>query len=225
MFADYQSYYNKAVAIKSNLELLQKQKETLIVNKQDIVDKMRDTIKCIDTYEKAIDYLKQIIESLSKSQIEHLEALINSALTTIFFDQTYSVDLVITELRNTNNLQIMFNKIDESGNRITSKIIDNGFGVQSIIGFVLQVYFIMYHKLFPILFLDEAFSTLSDDYIPYLKSLINSLSDKYGFIFVLITHDTRFMEIADRTYRVKEGKVFLDLLGRGLNETGKTSAS
>jgi hypothetical protein len=98
------------------------------------------------------------------------------------------------------------------------EIDDNGFGVQSIIGFVLQIYFIIYHKLYPVLFLDEAFSTLSLEYIPYLKSLINSLSEKYNFIFVLITHDTRFMEISDKTYKVKDGKVFLDTLIGGTNE-------
>lgn len=219
MFEEYQDYFNRAIAMKSNIELLKSQKEEMLITKQESLDKMKGLVHEINTYEKAIEYLKQIIEGLSRSQIEHLENLINSALSTIFFDQNYSVDLVITELRNTNNLQIVFNKIDENGNKIQSKIDDNGFGVQSIIGFVLQIYFIIYHKLYPVLFLDEAFSTLSLEYIPYLKSLINSLSEKYNFIFVLITHDTRFMDISDKTYKVKEGKVFLDTLIGGLNES------
>jgi len=219
MFEEYQDYFNRAITMKSNIELLKSQKEEMLITKQEALDKMKGLVHEINTYEKAIEYLKQIIEGLSRSQIEHLENLINSALSTIFFDQNYSVDLVITELRNTNNLQIIFNKIDENGNKIQSKIDDNGFGVQSIIGFVLQIYFIIYHKLYPVLFLDEAFSTLSLEYIPYLKSLINSLSEKYNFIFVLITHDTRFMEISDKTYKVKEGKVFLDTLIGGLNES------
>ena len=219
MFEEYQDYFNRAITMKSNIELLKNQKEEMLITKQEALDQMKGLVHEINTYEKAIEYLKQIIEGLSRSQIEHLENLINSALSTIFFDQNYSVDLVITELRNTNNLQIVFNKIDENGNKIQSKIDDNGFGVQSIIGFVLQIYFIIYHKLYPVLFLDEAFSTLSLEYIPYLKSLINSLSEKYNFIFVLITHDTRFMEISDKTYKVKEGKVFLDTLIGGLNES------
>lgn len=223
MFEEYQNYYNKAITIKSALDLLKKQHESLIITKQEALNQMQGLIKEIDTYEKAVEYLKQIIEGLSRTQIEHLEALINSALSTIFYDQKYSVDLVITELRNTNNLQIIFNKEDENGVVVKSKITDNGFGVQSIIGFVLQVYFIIYHKLYPILFLDEAFSTLSLEYIPYLKSLINSLAEKYNFIFVLITHDTRFMEISDKTYKVKEGKVFLETLIGGVNEASKNT--
>lgn len=59
------------------------------------------------------------------------------------------------------------------------------------------------------MFLDEAFSNLSQQYLPYLRALINDLRDKYQFIFVLITHDPRLKEIADKTYEVNMGEVKL----------------
>ena len=36
---------------------------------------------------------------------------------------------------------------------------------------------------------------------------MDELAKKYGFIFVLITHDTRFFDIADKTYLVNKGEV------------------
>lgn len=209
MLENYSQYFNKAIQVKSNTELLMKQYEQAKLDKEKLSDDLRDTIKKEKTYEEAVDLMKKIVESMSTSQIEHLQNLINSALETIFFDRQYSVDLVVTELRNTNNLQILLSETNEDGTVVKTKLADNGYGVKSIIGFILQVYFIIYHKEYPVLFLDEAFGTLSSQYVPYLKVLMDELAKKYGFIFVLITHDTRFMDVADKTYLVDKGKVTL----------------
>ena len=209
MLENYSRYFNKAIQVKSNTELLMKQYEQAKLDKEKLSDDLRNTIKKEKTYEEAVDLMKKIVESMSTSQIEHLQNLINSALETIFFDRQYSVDLVVTELRNTNNLQILLSETNEDGTVVKTKLADNGYGVKSIIGFILQVYFIIYHKEYPVLFLDEAFGTLSSQYVPYLKVLMDELAKKYGFIFVLITHDTRFMDVADKTYLVDKGKVTL----------------
>lgn len=209
MLENYSQYFNKAIQVKSNTELLMKQYEQAKLDKEKLSDDLRNTIKKEKTYEEAVDLMKKIVESMSTSQIEHLQNLINSALETIFFDRQYSVDLVVTELRNTNNLQILLSETNEDGTVVKTKLADNGYGVKSIIGFILQVYFIIYHKEYPVLFLDEAFGTLSSQYVPYLKVLMDELAKKYSFIFVLITHDTRFMDVADKTYLVDKGKVTL----------------
>ena len=209
MLENYSQYFSKAIQVKSNTELLIKQYEQAKLDREKLSDDLRNTIKKEKTYEEAVDLMKKIVESMSTCQIEHLQKLINSALETIFFDRQYSVDLVVTELRNTNNLQILLSETNEDGTVVKTKLVDNGYGVKSIIGFILQVYFIIYHKEYPVLFLDEAFGTLSSQYVPYLKVLMDELAKKYGFIFILITHDTRFMDVADKTYLVDKGKVTL----------------
>ena len=218
MFDNYQYYFNKAITTKSNIEMLEHQYKESLNEIKLTGDELKELIKKEKNYEYAVDLMKKIIEGMSKSQISHLENLINSALETIFFDRQYSVELVITELRNTNNLQIILNEVLDDGSVIKTKLDDNGFGVKSVIGFILQVYFILYHHEYPILFLDEAFTQLSKQYLPYLKSLISDLADKYGFIFVLITHDTDIMSLSDRTYLVNQGKVTLYNELGGINE-------
>jgi DNA repair exonuclease SbcCD ATPase subunit len=212
MIDNYNALYNKAIQIKSKYDTIQNQLDNRIEYKKELVNKLEDTIHTQTTYEKAISYMKEIIDALSRTHINHLEKLLNSAVETIFFDKVYRIEFEVSEYRNSNNLTIYLIETLEDGSEIKTDIKDNGFGIKTIIGFILQVYFIIYNKLSPILFIDEGFSSLSQVYIPYLKSLLDSLKEKYGFIFVLVAHDPRFIDLADKTYEVKNGEVKLKIL-------------
>ena len=209
MFDNYQYYFNRAITKKSTLEMLITQHEQTLRDKKQSEECLKNLILKESQYELAVDLMKKIIEGMSQSQINHLEVLINSALETIFFDRKYFVELQVTELRNTNNLQILLNEVNDNGELIKTDIKSNGFGVQSIIGFILQLYFILYYKQYPVMFMDEAMTQLSKQYLPYFKILINDLAEKYNFIFVLVTHDRDIMELSDRTYEVVKGDVRL----------------
>ena len=204
----YQSLYNKAIVKKSNIELQLQQLDDAKQNYNQSLVELQKILQDQHTYEQSIDILKKMMDNLSRSQINHLSDLLNSSVQSIFFDRQYSIELQITELRNQNQLKILLHE-DTPDGHIVSDINDNGYGLKGIIGFILQCYFIIYYKQEPILFLDEAFGNLSSQYLPYLKSLIVSLTNKYGFRFVLITHDERLMEMADRTYQVRLGNVKL----------------
>lgn len=204
----YDSLYNKAIVKKSNLELQQAQLDTLKEKYNTSLKELQQMLQDQHTYEQSIEILKRMMDQLSRSQINHLTDLLNSSVQSIFFDRQYSIELQVTELRNQNQLKILLHE-DTPDGHIVSDINDNGYGLKGIIGFILQCYFIIYYKQEPILFLDEAFGNLSSQYLPYLKALVNSLTNKYGFRFVLITHDERLMELADRTYRVTLGEVKL----------------
>lgn len=204
----YQTLFNKAIVKKSNIELQLQQQEDRKQQYNESLLQLQKLLQDQQTYEQSIDILKKMMDNLSRSQINHLSDLLNSSVQSIFFDRQYSIELQITELRNQNQLKILLHE-DTPDGHVVSDINDNGYGLKGIIGFILQCYFIIYYKQEPILFLDEAFGNLSSQYLPYLKSLIVSLTNKYGFRFILITHDERLMELADRTYRVRLGEVKL----------------
>ena len=204
----YQTLFNKAIVKKSNIELQLQQQEDRKQQYNESLIAIQKMLQDQQTYEQSIDILKKMMDNLSRSQINHLSDLLNSSVQSIFFDRQYSIELQITELRNQNQLKILLHE-DTPDGHVVSDINDNGYGLKGIIGFILQCYFIIYYKQEPILFLDEAFGNLSSQYLPYLKSLIVSLTNKYGFRFILITHDERLMELADRTYRVRLGEVKL----------------
>ena len=209
MIENYSALYNKAIQVKSKYETLQNQLNSRKEKKIELTNLMSSKIHRQMVYESAISYMKEIIDLLSRTHIDHLEKLLNSAVSTIFFDKNYSVRFEVSEYRNSNCLSINLIETLDDGTEIVTDIKDNGFGIKTIVGFILQIYFILYHKLSPILFIDEGFSSLSDQYIPYLRSLLNSLKEEYGFIFVLIAHDLRFIQIADLRYEVHNGEVKL----------------
>lgn len=209
MIENYNALYNKAIQIKSKYNTIQNQLEQKQKQKQDLLDEMNISLQKQLVYENAISYTKELLDLMSRSQIKHLEELLNSAVSTIFFDKNYRIEFEISEYRNSNCLTIYLIESLSDGTEIKTDIKDNGFGIKTIIGFVLQIYFIIFNKLSPVLIADEAFSALSDIYIPYLRSLLVSLTEKYNFIFILVSHDPRFIDIADKIYRVNNGEVKL----------------
>lgn len=209
MIENYNALYNKAIQIKSKYNTIQNQLEQKQKQKQDLLDEMNESLQKQLVYENAISYTKELLDLMSRSQIKHLEELLNSAVSTIFFDKNYRIEFEISEYRNSNCLTIYLIESLSDGTEIKTDIKDNGFGIKTIIGFVLQIYFIIFNKLSPVLIADEAFSALSDIYIPYLRSLLVSLTEKYNFIFILVSHDPRFIDIADKIYRVNNGEVKL----------------
>lgn len=209
MIENYNALYNKAIQIKSKYETIEAQLNNREIEKEQLTDNMKNLLHKQMIYEDAISYMKELIDALSRTHINHLEKLLNSAVTTIFFDRKYRIQFEVSEYRNSNCLSIYLIETQEDGLEIKTDIKDNGFGIKTIIGFILQVYFILYHKLSPIIFIDEGFSNLSLQYIPYLRSLLTSLKEEYGFIFVLVSHDPRLIDIADQTYEVKNGEVRL----------------
>ena len=209
MIENYNALYNKAIQIKSKYETIEAQLNNREIEKEQLTDNMKNLLHKQMIYEDAISYMKELIDALSRTHINHLEKLLNSAVTTIFFDRKYRIQFEVSEYRNSNCLSIYLIETQEDGLEIKTDIKDNGFGIKTIICFILQVYFILYHKLSPIIFIDEGCSNLSLQYIPYLRSLLTSLKEEYGFIFVLVSHDPRLIDIADQTYEVKNGEVRL----------------
>lgn len=77
-----------------------------------------------------------------------------------------------------------------------------GGGVASVTGFLLRVIFIMLNNAPRILFLDEAFAQVSENYEPRLAEFIDTLCTDYGLRIVLVTHSQNpvWSEVADAVY-------------------------
>ncbi len=209
MLNEFELYYNKALSLDSKYKTLLAQLDFVKNQKTDLIKQMDDAHKDLNIYEASIEYMKKIIDVLSRKHINHLEKLLNSAVQTIFYDKDYSIEFEISEYRNNNNLSIYLVETLDDGSTIKTDIKNNGFGLKSIIGLILQVYFILYHNQAPILIMDESLSAISTNYIEYVRELIKSLSDEYGFYFILVNHDPRWNDLADRVYEMKNGELKL----------------
>jgi DNA repair exonuclease SbcCD ATPase subunit len=81
-----------------------------------------------------------------------------------------------------------------------------GGGPSDTIGFMLKLLVIIFHgrdRVRPVLFLDESFSHLSEEYLPAMSQVIRKFVDELGndLQIVLVTHQPQFVEVADVAYR------------------------
>lgn len=99
-----------------------------------------------------------------------------------------------------------------SGVDVTSDIMSShGGGPSDVIGFILKLLIILFKskaKVRPVLFLDESFAHLSEEYLPLMGQLIRKFCDVEGVQVCLVTHQSEFLDHADMAYRfTKQGSV------------------
>jgi DNA repair exonuclease SbcCD ATPase subunit len=80
-----------------------------------------------------------------------------------------------------------------------------GGGVAAVAGFLLQaVLVLLLPNTTPLLFLDESFSQVSEEYRPALSQFIKELTERTDLQVVLVTHSDEFVTDADRVYRFSQ---------------------
>jgi hypothetical protein len=95
----------------------------------------------------------------------------------------------------------------DGGIEVTSGIIGaHGGGPADVIGFMLKLLVVIFHgkdKVRPVIFLDETFSHLSDEYLPAMAQVIRKFVDELGadLQLVLVTHQKDFADVADVAYK------------------------
>lgn len=135
------------------------------------------------------------------------EQLISYGLTLVFGDRFKQFRLNAGIERN----QVVLNptlvfEVD-NGVEVTSEIMGaHGGGPADVIGFMLKLLVIIFNgkdRVRPILFLDESFSHLSEEYLPAMSQVIRKFVDELGndLQIVLVTHQPQFTEVADVAYR------------------------
>lgn len=209
------------------LEDIAKQRKAIYAERERSLDRTQREIEQIDsqvleqlalkdTYTKSMETLKQMLDDLSLGRLKGIESFLNYAMSNVFFDKNYSVEFEIGEFRGAKTLDIYLIDRKQETNAdgdvveevIKANIKDSvGGGVRTVVGFMLQVFFILLNGLRPIMFMDESLSMLSSAYLEKFYGLVDMLCEKHGLSLLLITHDARFYSVARRIYKVVDGEV------------------
>lgn len=187
-------------SIKTSLENNQASIRTL--NNQ-----IQDYISNRDLLENSKPYIDDLIDKFSETALKRLEDLLSLGLARIFQDRDYSVEIRVSEKRSAKCAELYL--IDD-GHAFLMRDSCVAGGILVVVGFLIQVFYVANLDLAKILFLDEALSNISTQYLPNFFSFVKELSVQIGLTVVLITHDTRFLEYADRIYKVANGTYILD---------------
>lgn len=204
----YQSVKDKSIRTISNFNALDEQVSAINNSILTNTNKVSDLTSSKVLLDNSLNVFRTLLDRLSQEHINQLTTLLTNALQTIFFDRDYRVEVEVLDKRSSKTLNFFLIETLETGEIIKSPFQDSiGGGILAVIGFILQVFYLSFLNKSPIIFIDEGFSQVSTQYIPYLMSFINELSITKSFIMVLISHDPRLNPYSNNTYHVNRGTV------------------
>lgn len=170
-------------------------------NHRDCLVKKEKDLKVIQ--ESAV-YYKRSQDILYEKSVGALRDLINSALSFVFYDKRYEISINLEDKRGTKTLG--FNILDlDNGTEVNIKN-GCGNGVRSVVSAILNIFAIL-NKNSKILILDEKYSHISTDYISSFFEFLNKICQDKQMRIIMVTHDQRFLDFADKTYRVTDGRI------------------
>jgi len=184
--------------IKSKIASLKEMLESNII-------KQKDLEKDIVVLNESLKVVKLSKHYKIESRKKFILDVINQALL-IVFDSRYKIDIVAEE-KSTNKFNIKYKLVlykdgkDVSSNNELYET--SGGGILTIISFILKILLGYINSKNKFFILDEVFSQISKEYRSGVAKLLRILSNKYGFTFLIISHDGLEQEDVDLVYLAK----------------------
>ena len=193
LYIKYNSVKNSYQTTLDSLKELSEEQSKLVENKT--------------LLEKSKPFIDDLIDKFSETSIKKLEDLLSLGLQRIFQDRNYRVEIKVTEKRSSKCADLY---LIDSGHPFLMRDSCVAGGILVVVGFLIQAFYVANLDIAKILFLDEALSNISTQYLDNFFAFVKELSVKIGLTVILITHDTRFLEYADRIYKVADGVYTLE---------------
>jgi len=186
--------------IQLHSELEQKQQALDLILKK--IDENEKKLSVIDKGLKLVKLAKSYkIESRKKFILD----LINTSLHTVF-GKEYNIDLIIDESKTSSKYNVVYKIVlYKNGKEVATNqdlFTTTGGGVITIISFIIKIALGYINTKNKFYILDEVFSQVSEKYKPGIARLLRILVDKYGFTFLVVSHDKLEEEDIDLAYYV-----------------------
>ena len=213
---DFKELENKVIKHKASIDT---SKEDILYNLEQIKEEQKtleELTRSLNTLNYSYTYLDSIVKEESGKFIKKITEMLDYGVKTIFFDKDYSIDIRVTD-NNKASIHLIYE--DDNGILVEPEICNVGGGIRTVVGCLMQTYFIYLYKSEPVLFVDEGFSAISDLYVQPFFELLDELAKKNGFKILLVTHDKRFIDLSTvkKVYEVKDGHV-LEIGGKSKDE-------
>jgi ABC-type glutathione transport system ATPase component len=144
--------------------------------------------------------LTTLLQQVSAESLGAIEQTVTYGLHTVFEDHRLQFKFVVGQARGTQTVEpvLVYKAIE-------APILEAfGGGPAQVVAFLLRLIVCHRLQLYPVILLDESFSMVSLQYVPTLAKLLTELAAQLGYTFVLVTHQTEFVDHATHAYRVVE---------------------
>lgn len=155
--------------------------------------------------QKAHGILLALEELWRKDFEEGIEKIITEAMHLVFKrDAKFQINVGVKA--GTSAIEFVLVHPDGSETEIDEA---EGGSILEISSFLLRV--IMVKAAIPqlrlVILLDEPFQGVDDKNMGDVADLLRKIVDESGIQIIMVTHDTRFVEVADKVVEIKDGKV------------------
>jgi len=150
--------------------------------------------------------LKHLLDLMVKGEINRTAGLITYGLKTIFDDQDLTFEPEVSQKGG--KIHIKLKTINDG---IETDFKSSGGSVSVIESFLFRILCVLKKDLARLMFLDETFSAVGDEYIPNTGKFVKELAKKIGIDILLVTHQKEFKHYADNAYKVVKLKGGLTL--------------
>jgi DNA repair exonuclease SbcCD ATPase subunit len=153
------------------------------------------------------EFQKKAISVIYERSIGEISNTLNEALSYVYHDCNYKVRLELEDKRSNKQLEIVVE--DHSYSPPLELDIKDGVGagIRAVISFTLYIYFLVSKGAYPLLLLDESYSSVSNAYKERFFTFVSNLSKAKGFSTVFITHTTEALDYADNVYFINDGHI------------------
>lgn len=176
------------------------------------VSRLRESL---ELHEQVLGVLTSVGEARQESAQRQVEGLVTRALQTIF-EENLSFHLVPAVKGNQAVIDFVLRSRYGDAEVDTPVIDARGGGMAATVGFCLRLVVLL---LTPgarrILFLDESFGMLSQEFEPRLAEFLRQVADKAGVQIVLITHSAAYSDLADASYELSLGTDGMTRIAQG----------
>lgn len=173
---------------------------------QRLQEEIAQLSRAVANYEKAVGVLSRIGEERQLSTQAQIESLVTRGLHTIFGEEL-SFHMVQSVRAKMPTVDFLVRTTLADGRTVDTDLLSaRGGGLVSVVGFLLRTVILLLSrsKQDTVLFLDETFAMLSQDYVPAMAEFLRELVDKTGVQIVMVTHQAQFSEVADKRYEFSQ---------------------
>ena len=198
------SLESRIKALRDRVRYEEGQKAAVEQQKTDAEAKSVEAEEAAKIFEEACSVLSKYADAKQDKVRTLVEGLISKGLTEVFEEPMMFHVRTKVDGKRTDTYFTLSSMMGEE--EIETDILSaRGGGVAAVTGFLLRVVFILLHKAPRVLFLDESFAQVSENYEPRLAEFIDTLCTEYGVRIVLVTHSQNpvWADYADSVYTSK----------------------
>lgn len=170
-----------------------------LVEKEDEVSRLASKA---DVLTKVLELYRVLMDKLILNQTRIIEKVVTEGLQTIFYDQNLSFLVETSQWGNRVSVEFYICKGNPDKGGIKGEPIGSfGGGPSVMTSLILRLLTLLRLKRYPVVFLDETLSAVSDGYIELSGRFLQKLSETGNIDILLVTHKTAFLEYADSAYQ------------------------